>query len=221
MNWQPLSDRLYIKADSKVWSMPTDRQLFRFDFAPATAGELEISQGDGMITFGRPIMITTDISPIVINLSLPLLVSASDRRIALKASRTLRMSISVLDVEPIIYTSVTEQLSAISTQIESLALSLSSMNGNSQYSDLCTESTTESTTEFTTLLEANSRRKFASIMNNSNSILYIDYDNEVSAENYAVKILPFGYFEMPIVIQTKVVGLWERVNGSAFIREFT
>ncbi len=199
--WQSFSDRLFLGANLKVWTKATDRSLFRLDFAPATEGKLEISQGDGSLTIGQPIIISADSSPIVITLPLPILIATDKRRLSLRASKTLRVSLSVLEIEPVF--NINENMS------------------NSQNSNICNSFTIESTTQFTTFLAANSNRKFVSITNNSDSTLYIDYDNEVSAENHAVRIPPFYYFEMPIGIQTKVVGLWDRVDGSAFIREFT
>ncbi len=201
MNWQPLSDRLYLGSGLKVWTQPTDRNLFRLDFAPATDGHLEISQGDGSLTVGQPITISADSSPIVITLPLPILIATDKRRLSLKATRTLRVSLSVLDVEP--------------------NINMHENTSNAQFSINCNSTIIESTAQLTTLLEANSNRKLATITNNSDSALYLDYTNDGSITNYAVKVLPYDYFEVPSGIQTKIVGLWDRVNGSVFIREFT
>lgn len=225
MTWQLLSDRLYIRADSKIWSVPTDHQLFRLDFAPASTGELEISQGDGVITIGQPIVITTDISPIVIDLPLPKLINSSDRRIALKADRTLRLSLSVLNDEPIFDTGVSSylitRLNEIATRIESLTESLNTMNGSIQNLTLSGKSTIESSTESVIILDASVSRRLASIMNNSGAFLYIDFKSSVSFENYAVRIAPWQYYEMPSSIGTQVSGVWNRVDGSAFVREYS
>lgn len=200
MQWRTLSDRLFLGANLKVWTKHTDRRLFRLDFSPATdGGHLEISQGDGSLTVGQPIIISAESSPIVITLPLPILIAIDKRRLSLRADRTLRVSLSVLDIEPII--NINENMS-------------------NQNSNICNSFTIQSTTQSTTLLAANSNRKFASITNNSYSTLYIDYDNAVSAENHAVRIPPFYYFEMPTQIQTRIIGLWDRVDGSAFVREF-
>lgn len=195
--WQSLSDRVALKANTRVWTKQTDRALFRFDFAPATEGELAISQGDGSLTIGQPIVIGADSSPIVIALPLPILIPTDKRRLSLRASRALKVSLSVLEVEP--------------TEV---------MNTNGNYSSICNSLTIESTTQSTTLLEYNPNRKFASITNNSESVLCVDYLDNASITNHAVKINPYGYFEVPIGIQTKIVGIWQSISGSAFVREF-
>jgi hypothetical protein len=73
----------------------------------------------------------------------------------------------------------------------------------------------------TTLLAVNNARNGALIWNNSTSDLIIDFDEEVTATSFSVRIAPDGYYELPFLYTGVISGLWETANGKAIIREFT
>lgn len=71
-----------------------------------------------------------------------------------------------------------------------------------------------------TLIASNTSRIGATIWNDSTSVLYIDFDSSVSMVDFARKLEPNGYCEVPFGYTGVVTGIWESVNGSAIIREF-
>lgn len=83
-----------------------------------------------------------------------------------------------------------------------------------------TASSVASATTSTAILAANSNRKGATIWNDSTATLYLDLDASVSASDYASKLDPGGYYELPFGYTGVVSGLWSAVNGSALVREF-
>lgn len=196
MNWLLLGKTISISAQRK-WSEPTDRNWFKFELAPATAGMLEVSQGDGDLTVGEPIYTHTDRSPIALYLPTPSLITPQTKRLALQSEQRLKVRIYILDVEPIL----------------TVSSSSTAMSSN--------PTTIESTTESVTLLESNFSRKGATLYNSSNATLFIDFDNVATITSCAVAIPPMGYYEIPFNIQTKITGIWSAVSGSALVRELT
>lgn len=200
MNWLPLGKSISIDSQRK-WTEPTDRSWFRFDFAPATDGQLEVNQGDGDLTIGTPIYSPTDRSPIALYLPTPSLIAAQNKRLALYSRQRLKIRIYVLAVEPIGIDPISPSTNLVST--------------NSMASII------DSTIDSTILLEANPNRKGATIYNHSNSTLFIDFDSTASMEDCALVIPPRGYYEVPFNIQTKITGVWSSSSGVAFVRELT
>lgn len=71
-----------------------------------------------------------------------------------------------------------------------------------------------------TVLAANSSRKGATIWNSSTATLYLDLDSSASSTDYASKLDPGGYYEVPFGYTGIVSGIWSAANGSALVREF-
>lgn len=71
------------------------------------------------------------------------------------------------------------------------------------------------------LLAANASRKGATIWNNSTASLYIELGATASANAYAAKLDPAGYYELPFGYTGVIAGLWTAANGNALIREFS
>ncbi|NDJ16786.1 hypothetical protein [Myxacorys almedinensis] len=70
------------------------------------------------------------------------------------------------------------------------------------------------------LLSANENRVGATIFNRSSSILYLDFAEQLSPEDFAVEVPPGGYFETPFSPVTGMWGRWRSSNGKALIRDF-
>lgn len=70
------------------------------------------------------------------------------------------------------------------------------------------------------VLAANAIRKGATIWNASTATLYLDLDATATAADYAVKLDPSGYYEVPFGFTGAISGIWSAVNGSALVREF-
>jgi hypothetical protein len=88
-------------------------------------------------------------------------------------------------------------------------------------SSTSTSSTVASAIISGTILAANSNRKGATIWNDSTANLFIDFDAEASTTDYAVKLSPGGYFEMPFSYTGVISGIWDAANGNARVRELT
>lgn len=90
-------------------------------------------------------------------------------------------------------------------------------------SGTATTSSVSSSATNVTLLAANANRKNASFYNSSTEILYLKLGATASATDFTVRILPEGYYEVPIgpVYSGKVDGIWANANGSCKITELT
>ncbi len=84
-----------------------------------------------------------------------------------------------------------------------------------------TASTSASSITTVTLVPANSIRKGLTIWNNSTANLYLDFGINPTTSNYAVKVTPGGYYELPFFYVGAVNGVWDSANGSAMIRDFS
>lgn len=96
------------------------------------------------------------------------------------------------------------------------------VNGSThqQNSATTTGSTINAVTTSVVLLAENSSRLGAIIHNNSNGRLYLDFDLSVTVTDYAVKMDPGAYYEVPYNYTGSVAGVWSTANGNALIREF-
>lgn len=70
------------------------------------------------------------------------------------------------------------------------------------------------------LLAANSSRKGATIWNASTATLYLDLDAAATMTDYAAKLDPGGYYEVPYSFTGAISGIWSAANGNALVREF-
>ncbi len=70
------------------------------------------------------------------------------------------------------------------------------------------------------VLAANPNRKGASIWNASTASLYLDLDATATIADYAAKLDPGGYYELPFAFTGAISGIWSAVNGNALVREF-
>lgn len=83
-----------------------------------------------------------------------------------------------------------------------------------------TPTTVPSAIASTPILVANAARKGATVWNDSTATLYLDLDAEVSLINYAAKLGPGDYYEVPFGFTGALAGIWSAANGNALVREF-
>lgn len=69
------------------------------------------------------------------------------------------------------------------------------------------------------LVNANTSRMGLTIVNDSNSVLSIEFGKAATATDYAVRITPNGYYELPFNYTGAIHGIWSTAGGSARIRE--
>lgn len=98
---------------------------------------------------------------------------------------------------------------------------VSSANNHSPIATATTSTTIPAVTTSIVLLPANANRLGATIYNDSNGRLYIDFDDSVTVTNYAIKINPGDGYELPYNYVGPISGVWSGTNGNAQIREFT
>ena len=94
------------------------------------------------------------------------------------------------------------------------------VSSNKYGSSIVLPSNVESSTEYAPLLAANPNRLGATIRNQSESRLFIDFNSEVDDDIFAVELLPDAYYELPFGYTGVVCGRWLLANGIAVIREF-
>jgi hypothetical protein len=95
-----------------------------------------------------------------------------------------------------------------------------SFTAPSNTSTTSTGTTVAGTTSNISLLPANASRKGVTIWNNSTANLFIDTASNAPTTAFSVKINAGGYYELPFGYTGAIFGVWDAVNGSAFIREF-
>jgi hypothetical protein len=71
------------------------------------------------------------------------------------------------------------------------------------------------------VLAANPIRKGATIWNASTATLYLDLDTAATTTDYAARLDPNGYYEVPYGFTGALSGIWNAANGNALVREFT
>lgn len=81
-------------------------------------------------------------------------------------------------------------------------------------------SVTSSTTS-ASLLSGNSDRKGATIWNNSTANLFVELGATATTSVFTVKLTAGGYYETPFTYTGVISGIWDAVNGSALVREFS
>lgn len=87
-------------------------------------------------------------------------------------------------------------------------------------SNSANSTTVASATTSATILAANTSRQGATIWNNSNAALFLDFDAAASVTDHALKVDPGGYVEVPFGFTGPISGIWSSANGSALVREF-
>lgn len=92
---------------------------------------------------------------------------------------------------------------------------------NYPVSTVAASTTVPSSATSVPILAANTGRKGATVWNASTATLYLDVDGVVTATDYAIKLDPGGYYEVPYGFQGALSGIWSAVNGSALVREYT
>jgi hypothetical protein len=70
------------------------------------------------------------------------------------------------------------------------------------------------------VLASNATRKGASIWNASTATLYLDLDAVATVTDYAARLDPNGYYEVPYGYTGAIAGIWTAANGNALVREF-
>lgn len=92
---------------------------------------------------------------------------------------------------------------------------------NYPISTVAASTTVASSVTSVAILAANANRKGATIWNASTAILYMDLDAAATATDYAAKLDPGGYYEVPFGFTGAISGIWSAANGSALVREFS
>lgn len=70
------------------------------------------------------------------------------------------------------------------------------------------------------LLTAKDERVGATVFNNSNATLFLDFAQGVTSNDFAVAVPPKGYYELPYRTISGMWGVWSSTSGKALIREF-
>lgn len=83
-----------------------------------------------------------------------------------------------------------------------------------------TKTTVQASTTSVQLLDENSNRKTASIVNNSTAILYVELGATASSTAYTVALNEGDLYELPVAYTGKISGIWSAANGNALVREF-
>lgn len=97
-------------------------------------------------------------------------------------------------------------------------------NGNlqsKQKSDVATSSNVASSVSSVNLLPANLNRLGATILNDSQTTLFIKLGTTASLTSHTVQVSPWGYYEVPYGYTGNIDGIWLIVDGSARITELT
>jgi hypothetical protein len=85
-----------------------------------------------------------------------------------------------------------------------------------------TETNVAASASDVTVLAANASRKGGTVLNDSTAYLYLLTANAVSStSNFAVRVAPSGYFELPFGYLGVIKGIWASATGSARVTEFT
>ena len=89
-------------------------------------------------------------------------------------------------------------------------------------SNTCNSSTVVSAIASTLILAANPSRLFASVTNNTNKTLYLDFDGAASVTDYAVAVPQGTLYELPLNFTGAIHGIWSGVDTGkgALVREF-
>jgi hypothetical protein len=105
-------------------------------------------------------------------------------------------------------------------KIEVNDMPLSQMGNASSATNSLTKTVAASTT-MVTIVEANPDRKMLSILNGSSKSLFLDFDNDVQTNAFAVEVKASVFYEMPVGFAGEVKGIWAAgATGSCKVVEF-
>ena len=90
-----------------------------------------------------------------------------------------------------------------------------------QISTVAASTTVASSITSVAILAANAARRGATIWNASTATLFMDLDAAASATDYAARLDPGGYYEVPYNFTGAISGIWSAANGNALVREFS
>lgn len=76
-------------------------------------------------------------------------------------------------------------------------------------------------TSTVTLLAINANRLGATVFNESVAVLYLKLGVSASATSYAVRMVPYSYYEVPFNYYARIDGIWTSATGSARVTELT
>jgi hypothetical protein len=88
-------------------------------------------------------------------------------------------------------------------------------------SGTATISQVPSATTSEVILAANANRKGATIFNDSTKILFLAAGPTAAAAAYTVQLATKAYYEVPYGYTGVISGIWQAVNGTAQVTEFT
>jgi len=106
-------------------------------------------------------------------------------------------------------------------ELNTMPLFNDSVTAQPTTSTTAASTTVASATTSTPILAANAARRGATIRNASTTFLHLDMDTASSLTDYAVRLNPGAYYEVPYGFTGEITGIWNAVNGSALVREFT
>jgi hypothetical protein len=93
--------------------------------------------------------------------------------------------------------------------------------GNASSATSSVTTTVAASTTMVTIAQANPDRKMLSILNSSNRSLYLDFDNDVQTNAFAVEVKTNVFYEMPVGFAGEVKGIWAATaTGSCKVIEF-
>jgi hypothetical protein len=81
--------------------------------------------------------------------------------------------------------------------------------------------TVAAATTSTAILAANNNRKGATIWNNSNGVLFLEFGATAAVATAAVRLPANSVYEVPFDYVGQIAGIWNSNNGNAQVREFT
>ena len=120
-----------------------------------------------------------------------------------------------------VLTMPTVTVTATNLDIRDLTSSSDSVSIVEQKSATGTQSNVAGSATSVTLLSSNANRLGASIVNDSAAILYVKMGTTASATDYAVRMYPNDYFEVPFNYTGRIDGIWASATGSARVTEYT
>jgi hypothetical protein len=88
-------------------------------------------------------------------------------------------------------------------------------------SDSAAPTSVSASTNSVSLLTANSARKGTTIWNNSTANLFVELGETATTSVFTARLGAGGYYEVPFSYIGAISGIWDAVNGSALVREFS
>lgn len=134
---------------------------------------------------------------------------------------TIAGAVSGTEMQVDVLTMPTVTVQATNLDIRDLSSTSDSVTAVEQKSATGTQSNVAGSASSVTLLSSNANRLGASIVNDSSAILYVKMGTTASATDYAVRMYPNDYFEVPFNYTGRIDGIWASATGNARVTEYT